>query len=292
MNQKLSTKLWIGLFLLPTVIVLAMFYVVPIATVFITGFTDWNGFTAPKFNGFDNYIKLFTYDNTFGVALRNLLLWSLIAATVHVGFGTLVAFILYKRPVGWKLVRGVFMIPNVIAMAAWAIIYKFMFNDDIGVINNLIRAIGFEHFHVKWFYESPAAFFAITFTWLFFAVYVCLIVLNDLMAIPKEVHEAAKLDGANEWQITRFINLPLVRNAVGTGVILSVTSRIAMFEEIQLTSRGGPGNETYNISLMLYEGIVNYDYGYANAAGTIMILLGILVLFVINRLFRMNERVY
>lgn len=184
------------------------------------------------------------------------------------------------------------MIPNVIAMAAWAIIYKFMFNDDFGVINNLIRSLGFENFHVKWFYESPAAFFAITFTWLFFAVYVCLIVLNDLMAIPKEVHEAAKLDGANEWQVTRFINLPLARNAIGTGVILSVTARIAMFEEIQLTSRGGPGNDTYNISLMLYEGIVNYDYGYANAAGTIMILLGILVLFVINRLFRMNERVY
>jgi len=292
MTRKRITNLWIALFLLPTIIVLAMFYVVPIATVFITGFTQWNGFNAPQFVGLENYIKLFTYDNTFAVSIRNLLLWSLIAGTIHVGFGTLVAFILYKRPRGWKVVRGVFMIPNVIAAAAWAIIYKFMFNDDIGVINNLIRGIGFENFHVKWFYESPAAFFAITFTWLFFAVYVCLIVLNDLMAIPKEVHEAAYLDGATEWQVTRFINLPLVRNAIGTGVILSVTSRIAMFEEIQLTSRGGPGNETYNISLMLYEGIVNYEYGYANAAGTIMILLGILVLVLINRLFKMNERVY
>lgn len=292
MGRKRTTKLWIALFLLPTVVVLAMFYVVPITTVFVTGFTKWDGFGTLEFIGMDNYIKLFTYDNTFMKAMRNLLLWSLIAATIHVGFGTLVAFILYKRPRGWKVVRGVFMIPNVIAAAAWAIIYKFMFNDDIGVINNFIRSLGFENFHVKWFYESPAAFFAITFTWLFFAVYVCLIVLNDLMAIPKEVHEAAKLDGASEWQITRFINLPLVRNAIGTGVILSVTSRISMFEEIQLTSRGGPGNDTYNISLMLYEGIVNYEYGYANAAGTIMILLGILVLLVINRMFRMNERVY
>lgn len=292
MSRKLTTKLWIALFLLPTVVVLAMFYIVPIATVFVTGFTAWDGFGELKFVAFDNYVKLFTYDDSFMIALTNLLMWSLIAATIHVGFGTLVAFILYKRPFGWKLVRGVFMIPNVIAAAAWAIIYKFMFNDDIGVINNFIRAIGFEGFHVKWFYESPAAFFAITFTWLFFAVYVCLIVLNDLMSIPKEVHESAKLDGASEWQITRFINLPLVRNSIGTGVILSVTSRISMFEEIQLTSRGGPGNDTYNISLMLYEGIVNYEYGYANAAGTIMILLGILVLVAINRLFKMNERVY
>lgn len=292
MGRKRSTKLWIALFLLPTIIVLAMFYVVPIATVIITGFAEWNGFNAPQFTGLNNYIKLFTYDNTFLIAIRNLLLWSLIAATIHVGFGTLVAFILFKRPRGWKVVRGVFMIPNVIAAAAWALIYKFMFNDDIGVINNFIRSIGFDSFHVKWFYESPAAFFAIMFTWLFFAVYVCLIVLNDLMAIPKEVHEAAKLDGASDWQVTRFINLPLVKNAIGTGVILSVTSRIAMFEEIQLTSRGGPGNDTYNISLMLYEGIVNYEYGYANAAGTMMILLGVFVLLLINRLFKMNERLY
>lgn len=292
MNGRWTTKLWIGIFLLPTVIVLAMFYIVPIVTVLVTGFMDWDGFTAPTFAGLSNYIQLFTYDDTFAVSLRNLFLWSLIAAILHVGFGTLVAFILYKRPFGWRAVRGVFMIPNVIAAAAWAMIYKFIFNDDIGVINNAIRAIGFSDFHVKWFYESPAAFFAITFTWLFFAVYVTLIVLNDLMAIPREVQEAAHLDGANEWQITRYINLPLVKNAIGTGVILSVTSRIAMFEEIQLTTRGGPGNDTYNIPLMLYEGIVNYKYGYANAAATIMILLGILVLLVINRMFRMNEKLY
>jgi len=287
-----KTKLWIAAFLAPALAVFVLFYLVPIVTVFVTGFTKWNGFNSPEFIGFDNYIKLFTYNNTFAISLRNLFLWSLIAATLHVGFGTLVAFILFKRPCGWRLVRGTFMIPNVISVAAWAMIYKFIFNDDIGIINNFMRNIGFSDFHVKWFYEMPAAFFAVTFTWLFYAVIVMLIVLNDLMAIPKDIHEAALLDGANEWQVTRYINLPLVKKAIGTGIILSVTSRIAMFEEVALTTRGGPGNETYNIPLMLYNGIVNSEYGYANAAGTIMILLGVAVMALINRLFRMNERLY
>jgi raffinose/stachyose/melibiose transport system permease protein len=123
-------------------------------------------------------------------------------------------------------------------------------------------------------------------------VIVTLIVLNGLMAIPKEVQEAALLDGASEWQTTRYINLPLVRNAVGTGIILSITARIAMFEEVTLTTRGGPGNETYNIPLMLYNGIVNSEYGYANAAGSIMIILGVLVLLLVNKMFKMNEKIY
>ncbi|WP_372661070.1 carbohydrate ABC transporter permease [Cohnella sp.] len=285
-------KWWIAGFLAPTILVLCFFYIVPIITVFTTGFTDWDGFGSPSFNGLDNYIHLITYDNTFLISMRNLFLWSLIAATVHVGFGTLVAFIMYKGYFGWRFVRGVFMIPMIISAAAWAMIYKIIFNDDIGVINNFVRSIGFSDFHVNWFFETPAAFFAVTFTWLFYAVYVTLIVYNELMAIPKEVHEAALLDGAGEWQITRYINLPLVKNAIGTGIILSVTARIAGFEEVALTSGGGPGNDTYNITLMLYEGLVNYKYGYANSAATVMIVLGVMVMFVVNRVFKLNEKIY
>jgi raffinose/stachyose/melibiose transport system permease protein len=292
MNNKRLTKIWIAIFLAPSILIFLMFYLVPIVTVFVTGFTEWNGFGWPVMTGFDNYVKLITYDDTFLKSLRNLVSWSLIAGTLHVGFGTLVAFILYKRPLGWRVVRGTFMIPNVISVAAWALIYNFIFNDDIGIINNFMRDIGFTHFHVKWFYESPAAFIAVTLTWLFYAVIVTLIVLNGLMAIPKEVQEAALLDGASEWQTTRYINLPLVRNAVGTGIILSITARIAMFEEVTLTTRGGPGNETYNIPLMLYNGIVNSEYGYANAAGSIMIILGVLVLLLVNKMFKMNEKIY
>ncbi len=292
MEKRVRTKIWIYLFLTPAVIVFLMFYLVPIITVFLTGFTKWDGFNPPLFVGFANYIKLMFYDDTFLISMKNLLLWSIIAATVHVGFGVIIAFLLYKKYFGWKFVRGVFMIPNVIALAAWALMYRFIFNDEIGVINNLIRGLGFVDFHVKWFFESPAAFITITLTWVFYAVYVTLVVLTDLMAIPEELHEAATIDGASKWQIMCEIDFPLIKNAIGTSVILAITSRIAMFEQIVLTTRGGPGNDTYNIPLMLYEGIVNYQFGYANAAATVMILLGILVMWVVTRTFRMNKQVY
>lgn len=281
---------WIYLFLLPSLLVFFVFYLQPIITVFATSLTKWDGFNAPEFIGLTNYINMFASD-TFRLALKNLLLWSIIAATLHVGFGVIVAFILFHKPKGWKFTRAVFMIPNVISAAAWAMIYKFIFNNDMGVLNNIIRKFN-PDFNVQWFYQSPWAFWAVTFTWLFYAVIVTLIVMNDLMAIPTELTEAAKVDGATGWQVTRLIHLPLCRNAIGTGIICSITARIAMYEQIFLTTAGGPGDDTMNIPIILVNSISDMKYGYANANGVIMFILGLIILAVINKVFKMNESVY
>lgn len=283
----------IYLFLLPTLALFAVFYVVPILTVFFTSFTKWDGFNAPQFSVatmFRNYSRLFSM-SSFGTAIANLGWWSLIAMTLHVGIGTLVAFILFQKPFGWKFVRGVYMVPNVISAAAWAMIYKFLFNNDFGLLNNIIRIFN-PSFNVNWFYESPAAFWAVTFTWLFYAVIVCMVVLADLMAIPKELHEAAEIDGASATQRTFLIDLPLCRNSLGTSVILSVTSRIAMYENIALTTRGGPGNDTQGLALILVKSISDYNYGLANATAMLMFIFGIVVMLVINKVFRMDDSVY
>ena len=269
---------WIYLFLLPSLLVFLVFI-----TVFYTSLTKWDGFNSPSFIGFQNYVDMFQ-NEAFLISLKNIVLWSLIAGTLHVGFGVLVAFVLYHKPKGWKFTRTVFMIPNVISAAAWAMIYKF-------ILNNLIRKIN-PDFHVQWFYDSPYAFWAVTFTWLFYSVIVTLVVLNDLMAIPEELTEAAKVDGATGWQITRRIHLPLCRNAIGTGVICSITARIAMYEQIALTTAGGPGDDTMNLPIILVKSIQDMKYGYANANGVIMFILGLVILAVVNKAFKMNESVY
>lgn len=281
---------WIYLFLLPSILIFLVFYLQPIITVFYTSFTKWDGFNSPTFIGIQNYITMFK-NEAFLISLKNIILWSVIAATLHVGFGVLVAFILYQKPKGWKFTRAVFMIPNVISAAAWAMIYKFIFNDDMGILNNIIRKID-PDFHVQWFYTSPYAFWAVTLTWLFYAVIVTLIVLNDLMAVPEELTEAAKVDGATGWQVITKIQLPLCRNAIGTGVICSITARVAMYEQIALTTAGGPGDDTMNFPIILVKSIQDMKYGYANANGVIMFVLGLITLAIVNKAFRMNESVY
>ncbi|MCF7940719.1 MAG: sugar ABC transporter permease [Spirochaetia bacterium] len=278
------------MFLIPTVAVFLLFYLVPIVTVFFTSFTRWDGFNAPTFNGITNYLRFFT-QSSFLISLRNLLLWSLIAATLHVGFGVLVAFILYQRPKGWKAIRAVYMIPNIISSAAMAMIFRFMFNNDFGVLNGVIRLVN-PSFQVNWFFESPWAFIAITLTWLFYGAIITLIVLGDLMNIPSYLHDAAKIDGATGLQAIVHIELPLCRYAIGTSIILSITSRIAMYEAIALTTRGGPGDDTMNIPIILMKAITDLNYGLANAAAVFMFVMGIVTLLVINRLFKMNDPVY
>ena len=283
----------IYLFLLPTLILFVMFYLYPILQVVVTAFTKWDGYNAPQFDIghiFVNYERLFAMRG-FLPSLKNLFWWSLIAMTLHVGIGALVAFLLADKLAGWKFVRAVYMIPNVISAAAWAMIYRFLFNQDFGLLNGIIKKFN-QNFNVNWFYESPAAFWAITFTWLFYAVIVTLIVLADLMAIPRDLHEAAEIDGAMGWQRTLHIDLPLCRNSIGTGVILSVTSRIAMYENIALTTRGGPGTDTNSLALLLVKATTDYNYGLANAVALLMFIFGILVMLIINRVFRMNDPVY
>lgn len=278
------------LFLLPTLVIFIAFYLQPILTVFYTGFTSWNGFNAPEWVGLRNYSRLLGRDG-FQISLLNLLMWTAIAITLHVAIGALIGFLFYHKYRGWKAVRGLYMIPNVISGAAWAMIYKFVFNDDYGLLNNFIRTIN-PSFSVKWFYSSPAAFWAITFTWVFYAVIVSLIVLSDLMAIPQEIHEAATIDGASPFQVTRYIDLPLSRIALGTSVICSATARISMYEAIALTTRGGPGNDTMSLSVMLVNAITDMNYGMANAIGSTMFVIGILMLVLVRRAFRMNHPIY
>ena len=281
---------WIYLFLLPSLVVFALFYAEPIFVFIRTSFTKWDGFNPPSFIGLKNYVRLFT-NSAASMSLKNLLYWTLLAFVIHVGYGVVVAFIWFFKPKGWKLSRAVYMIPNVISPAAFALIFRFLLNNEVGVLNVIIRKI-FPEFNVQWFSVSPYAFWAVTFIWLFYAVVVSLVVYNDLMAVPSSLTEAAKLDGASGWHIIRHIYLPLCHNSIGTAIICSITSRIAMYEAIALTTSGGPGSDTMSLSVLMMRAILDYNYGFANAIGVVMFLFGILVLLVVNKVCRMGKADY
>jgi len=282
--------LWIYGFMLPSLILFVAFYLFPIISVVTSSFTEWDGFNEKTFIGLDNYTRLFKA-TSFQAGLTNLFYWAFISAVIHTGFGVLVAFIINQKSRGWKLTRIVFMIPNVISVAAWALIFRFLFDDKMGMVNKAVRIFS-PDFKANWITDTPYAFWLITFTWLFFAVIVTLVVLGDLLSISEDIHEAAKIDGASVSKIAFLIDLPLCRISIGTGVILSMTSRIGMYEIIKLTTAGGPGQDTYSLPMLMVSKIQDYQAGYANAIASIMIIIGIIMLLVVNKLFRMNESIY
>ena len=290
LNNRQKTLFWIALFLVPSVMLYLLIYAYPIAAITVTSFCEWTSTKSLKFIGLDNYKYLLAKDNPMWIALRNTSIWMVLQCTIHVGLGILVAFVLAKKPFGWKVARSVYVIPNIISPVALGVLYLNMFNPQIGIINGIIRGIGFKNFNVNWFAQPETAFIGVTLTWLVYAALMSLIVSAEIASIPDSILEAAEIDGASSFQKDRFIILPMLKNVVGTCMILAATSMITSFDTIFITTRGGPNNATLNIGLYLYKiASLENNYALANTIGVVQLVFGLVVIFIVQRLFSMNK---
>lgn len=279
----------IALFLAPSLIMFLLIYLWPLGLSIISSFCKWNGFEPMRFIGLDNYINLFR-DPKFLAALWNSVKWAFCALFINVPFGIMVALFLSRKFRIWRFVRSAFMLPNMISGSAMALLFMFIFKPDAGVLNSIIRVFAGPDFSINWLFDPKYAFISLTQIWLWYAAVTTLITLSQLLAIPPELYEAARIDGANEFQIDFMINLPLLRNAAGTCVILAVTSVFKMFDIIFMTTNGGPGTATINLAVMSVNAIVTMNqYGYANAIGIFLLIIGAAVMAVSTIGFRMNE---
>lgn len=292
MHKKKS--IWILIFLLPTVVLFLLIYGIPLVTLFMTSLFDYKIYPN-KFNfiGLMNYVNMFKSDPTFITAFINTIAWVVIHCIINVSLGVIIALLLLKKPFGWKFVRTVYMIPNIISSAAMGIIFLNIYNAQYGVVNTFVRLFGNKDFSENWLFDSSTAFGSVTMTWVLFGAYTMILVLSEALAIPDEIFEAARVDGANNFQIDIHITLPMLRNVIGTTVIMGATYMLQMFDLIYLTTQGGPGTATTNLPLYLYKtAMISNNYGYANAIGSFIIVLGVGFLFIINRTFRIGKTDY
>jgi len=276
---------------MPTIFLFLLIYGIPFVTVFATSLYDYRIYPN-RFNfvGFQNYVHMFFGDTTFMKALVNTLIWIFLHCTLHIALGVAIALLLSRKPFGWKFVRTIYMIPNIISSAAVGIIALNFYNPEYGLINSVIRAIGFREFSYNWLFNEATAFGALTLTWIIYAAYTTVLVLAEISAIPEELFEAARIDGASRFKIDMQIILPLLRNIIGTTVIMAATYMLQMFDRIYLTTRGGPANATLNLPLYLYKtALVENNYGYANTIGAFIIVVGIFTMILISQLFRIGK---
>ncbi len=276
-------------FLLPCLVLFLFVYLLPITIVFVTSFFKWQAGSSMNFAGISNYISAFK-DARFLKSLTNTLIWVVLQCTIHVTIGTVLAFILSRKFKGWKLFRTVSMLPNVISSAALGIIFLNLFNPQMGIINTIISKITNKPFQWNWYFSDSTSFITVTLSWVLYAGLITTIMLASIQAVPLEIFEAAKVDGASQWQIDTQITLPMVRTSLGTCVIIAGTSMLKEFELIFLTTNGGPGISTLNLPLYIYKtALTENNYGYANMMGVILIITGIIFIYIINRTFHMDQ---
>ena len=142
------------------------------------------------------------------------------------------------------------------------------------------------------FGNSKYAFWTVTLTWMLYAGFNTIIFLAEMGAIDKEIYEAARVDGAKPWQVDRFITLPLMKNIFGTCVILASVAMVSQFDIIYVTTKGGPGTTTLNLPMFLYKAAtLENNYGKANAVGVVQIVLGLVLVILIQQLFRDKKEI-
>ncbi len=283
-------KKWIVIFLAPGLLLFVFIFLISIVQLGVTSFTDWTIGTDPVFAGLKNYIYLFTEDTEFQQSIINTVIWILLQSTVHVCIGTTLALILRRRKWYTNFMRGVFMIPNIISSAALGMLFLCIMNPQFGMVNNIIRMVTGTDFSQNWFLGADTAFFSVTLTWLPYAGLVTILVMAEMASIPEDIYEAARVDGATDFQIDIKIVLPLMRNIIGTATVLAATSMLQKLDIIMMTTNGGPAGKTMNMPMYLYQtALTDNNYGLANAQGVILIAIGLVVVGLIRGIYRMDK---
>lgn len=282
-----GTALGITLSLLPGAILFTAFFLVPLGVVLVTSLSEW-GPIGLTMNGFENYRLLFR-DEAFWQALRNTALFSAAALFIQVPVGVGLAVILSQRIRGWRVLRTLYFLPNIVSYAALALVYLTFYNPRYGLLNQLLGAVGLENTR-DWLFDTDTALPAVAATWIFTAGLIMILVMAEIDAISPEIFEAARVDGASRWQTTRMVILPLLRNVIGVCTILVLLGTLAYFDGVYIMTGGGPANRTLTLSLYAFQQYSESNWGYANAIGVLLLTFGLIVIVAVRRAFRIGER--
>lgn len=288
MKRTLSDKIGIVVFLLPALLIFLAFFAYPIGFVVSTSFMKWDGMSKAVFTGFDNYKNIFQ-DSVFISSIKNNIVWALAGGFVQIPLAAMVALLIAKKPRGWKILRTVYFLPNIISGLALSMMWLAVFNSEYGVLNTLLKIIGLGEYQKNWLGDIHTAFPVMVTYWLFYIGYYMVIILAEITSIPESYYEAASIDGANRFMQDVYITIPLIKGAIGTCTTLAMVYGLRQFEQVYLMTNGGPDNKTSVIVLYLFKGLQNFDYGLANASGVVLIIIGTLVIIGVKALYKTSK---
>lgn len=260
-------------FLAPTIIILLLLTVYPFFYALFISFRKMNLLKGQNvFNGFDNYIALFS-DSMFYVAMFNTVKFVVIAVFFEFILGMIFALFFNTGIKGLKIFRSIVLLPMLLPPITVALTWKMMYAYDTGVLNYLMQKIGLAP--VQWLSSSKYALSAIIFTDIWqWTPFVFLVVLASLQSIPMEMYEAAKVFGANKSQVFRYITLPLLKPGLILALLLRTIDTFRIFDKMYTLTGGGPGNSTETITFYIYRhGFKYFESGYSSAAAIIMVIM-------------------
>lgn len=269
--RKVEPYIWI----LPSVILMSIFILVPIFFVFRMAFSDVTKAGLIKgFAGFANFGKVLK-SATFGMVLKNTLIWTVLVVVLSTVLGFILALIMNNKFKGRKIARAIIVFPWATTLVVQASVWKFIIDTDYGTLNTLLLKLGIIKSAVNWT-PTAGAFFAWEIACGIFVTipFVCFTVLSGLQSIDGTYYEAATVDGANYWQKLFKITVPLVRPSLTVSTVLNIIYVFNSFPIVWTITKGDPANRTDTLVTYLYKlAFYNGKQGQAAAVSVIGFLI-------------------
>lgn len=278
-------------FLLPGLLfyIFAVFY--PIEESIRLSFMEWGGIGEKTFVGLDNYIQMF-HDKVFYTAFINNLIYLVIVVTMQLGIGLLFAIMLTYMTRHVTLIKTLYYVPCIVTTVAIGQLFRSMYSTEpMGLINQFLQAVGLGDLVTSWLADVNTALAAVSIPegWRFTGMYM-VIFYAALVSLDSSVYEAAKVDGATEFQILFRIKLPLIKDIILLTLTMCLTGALRGFDIPYLLTNGGPGNASELMSTYMYKkAFSSNQYGYGSALAVFIIVESILVVFILRKLFATEE---
>jgi ABC-type sugar transport system permease subunit len=277
MSNSLSK---VQLFVLPAVLIFAVFFAYPVISSFYISLTKWDGLNPElKFIGLDNFIKLWT-DQHFWLAFKNTFKYAFWVTIIQNGLGLILALAASNKV--FRGFRVLFLIPPLLSSIALGTIWKYMYAPN-GIINSFLTVVGLEVYIQNWLGDPKLALYSLIVTnvWKWSGMSM-IIYLAGLQSIPDVIQEAASIDGVGPWQRFKHITFPLIAPAFTINVVLSMIGSLKVFDIIYIMTQGGPGRATESLTTYIFGRAFDANkFGYGTAVAVVMFAV-ILVLSLIQ----------
>ena len=259
-------------FVIPALVVVLAVLVFPWVFTIWMSLNEWKVGSPTTFVGLANYLRL-PQDPRFVEAVGHTLVYTALSVLLPLIFGTFAAVVFHANFAGRGMMRGIFIMPMMATPVAIALVWTMMFHPQLGVLNYLLSLVGIPP-QLWVFHPStviPSLVLVETWQW---TPLVMLIVLGGIAAIPTEPYESAQIDGANLWQMFRYITLPLIMPFLFIAAMIRMIDAVKSFDIIFAITQGGPGSASETINLYLYSVAFSYyDLGYGSAIAVVLFLL-------------------
>jgi len=268
----------IALFLLPALVVYGLFVLVPIAQAMWFSLFRWNGLgPLDEFIGIDNYVRAFN-DSVFQMAAWHNTIIVILSLAIQIPFALWLALMLNDRFRGRTLLRLIFFAPYVLSEVITGVMWRLMLQPG-GLVDQGLIAVGGGALVQEWLADRSIVMFSLfaVITWKYFGFHM-IIMLAGLQGIPRELEEAAAIDGASRWQTVRRVIIPLLGPTIRVSVFLSIIGAIQLFDLVWATTRGGPFNASNTMATYLVTvGVERSQLGFGSAVAVILFAISLVV---------------